>query len=151
MDQGSPWFNLKQHVDDAFMNGSLQKGSFQIEHIFSPRAGFEPGSSSECLLEFDTRSKPLGHHSRFFLPMFISYQMGPNLFSSFQEKLIKVSNCLKNQIKTLYKIKLTKSVKIWYNNIIEKQAVVQKNHLKIIVIGQIIGSGQIDSFMLQFR
>ena len=28
--------------------------------------GFEPGSSSEFLLEFGTRSKPLGHHGRFF-------------------------------------------------------------------------------------
>ena len=29
-----------------------------------PRAGFEPGSLSERLLEFDTRSKQLGHHGR---------------------------------------------------------------------------------------
>ena len=29
-----------------------------------PRAGFEPGSLSEHLLEFDTRSKLLGHHGR---------------------------------------------------------------------------------------
>ena len=31
-----------------------------------PLAGFEPGSLSERLLEFDTRSKPLGHHGRFY-------------------------------------------------------------------------------------
>ena len=30
----------------------------------NPEQGFKPGSSSECLLEFDTRSKPLGHHGR---------------------------------------------------------------------------------------
>ena len=29
----------------------------------NPKRGFKPGSSSECLLEFDTRSKPHGHHS----------------------------------------------------------------------------------------
>ena len=29
-----------------------------------PQAGFEPGSLSERLLEFDTRSKLLGHHGR---------------------------------------------------------------------------------------
>ena len=29
-----------------------------------PPVGFEPGSLSERLLEFDTRSKPLGHHGR---------------------------------------------------------------------------------------
>ena len=26
---------------------------------------FKLGSSSECLLEFDTHSKPLGHHGKF--------------------------------------------------------------------------------------
>ena len=30
----------------------------------NPERGFEPRSLSECLLEFDTRSKPLGRHSR---------------------------------------------------------------------------------------
>ena len=30
-----------------------------------PKEGFELGSSSECLLEFDTCSKLLGHHGRF--------------------------------------------------------------------------------------
>ena len=30
----------------------------------NPEQGFEPRSSSECLLEFDTRSKPLGYHGR---------------------------------------------------------------------------------------
>ena len=29
------------------------------------QAGFKPGSLSERLLEFDTRSEPLGHHGRF--------------------------------------------------------------------------------------
>ena len=36
------------------------------------RAGFKPGSLSEHLLEFDTCSKPLGHHGRFstcFIPL----------------------------------------------------------------------------------
>ena len=30
----------------------------------NPKQGFKPRSLSECLLEFGTRSKPLGHHSR---------------------------------------------------------------------------------------
>ena len=30
-----------------------------------PRAEFDPGCLSEYLLEFDTRSKPLGHYDRF--------------------------------------------------------------------------------------
>ena len=34
-----------------------------------PRAGFEPGSLSDRLLEFDTRSEPLGHHGRFYGPV----------------------------------------------------------------------------------
>ena len=32
--------------------------------LYMPEAGFKPGSLSECLLEFDTRSNPLGHHGR---------------------------------------------------------------------------------------
>ena len=32
-----------------------------------PQVEFEPGSLSEHLLEFDTRSKPLSHHSRFLI------------------------------------------------------------------------------------
>ena len=32
-----------------------------------PQAEFEPGSLSECLIEFDTRSKPLGHHGQFLI------------------------------------------------------------------------------------
>ena len=32
--------------------------------IYMPQAGFKPGSSRERLLEFDTHSKPLGHHCR---------------------------------------------------------------------------------------
>ena len=31
-----------------------------------PQAGFEQGSLTEHLLEFDTSSKPHGHHGRFF-------------------------------------------------------------------------------------
>ena len=30
-----------------------------------PRAGFEPGSSSEYQLDFDSFFKPLSHHGRF--------------------------------------------------------------------------------------
>ena len=33
----------------------------------NPERGFKPGSSSECLIEFDTRSKPLGHHGQFLI------------------------------------------------------------------------------------
>ena len=33
----------------------------------NPERGFEPGSSSECLLEFDKHSKPLSHHGRYIL------------------------------------------------------------------------------------
>ena len=37
------------------------------DQYHNPDQGFKPGSSSACLLEFDTRSKPLGHHGRFFV------------------------------------------------------------------------------------
>ena len=35
-----------------------------------PEWVFKPGSLIECLLEFDIRSKPLGHHGRFLLYLF---------------------------------------------------------------------------------
>ena len=46
--------------------GELVMGVIRFEHLThqNPEQGFKPGSSSECLLEFDTRSKPLGHHGR---------------------------------------------------------------------------------------
>ena len=37
----------------------------------NPEQGFKPVSSSECLLEFDTHSKPLGHHGRFYVNIII--------------------------------------------------------------------------------
>ena len=40
----------------------------------NPEQGFEPGSSSESLFEFDTCSKPLGHHGRFI------HQFKPPIF-----------------------------------------------------------------------
>ena len=38
-----------------------------------PRAGLEPEPLTERLLEFDKRSKPLGHHGRFFPPPLLCY------------------------------------------------------------------------------
>ena len=38
-----------------------------------PQVEFEPGSLSEHLLEFDTRSKPLGHQSHFFSILVFSF------------------------------------------------------------------------------
>ena len=35
------------------------------ERYRNPEREFEPGSLSECLLEFNTHSKPLSHHGRF--------------------------------------------------------------------------------------
>ena len=37
----------------------------------NPEQGFKPVSSSECLLEFDTHTKPLGHHGRFYVNIII--------------------------------------------------------------------------------
>ena len=36
----------------------------------------DPGSSSECLLEFDTGSKPLGHHGRSVIPLSLPVVIG---------------------------------------------------------------------------
>ena len=49
--------------------GELVMGVIRFEHLThqNPEQGFKPGSSSECLLEFDTRSKPLSHHGRLYL------------------------------------------------------------------------------------
>ena len=59
------------------------------QHL-NPERGFEPGSSSECLLKFDTRSKPLGDHSR-LLDNFINVQI---LFSLYQKPILQlVDNC----------------------------------------------------------
>ena len=38
-----------------------------------PQVEFEPGSLSEHLLEFDTRSKPLDHQSHFFSILVFSF------------------------------------------------------------------------------
>ena len=43
------------------------------DQYWNPEQGFKTGSSSESLLKFDTRSKPLGHHSRFmFVFIYVS-------------------------------------------------------------------------------
>ena len=39
---------------------------FLSDQYCNPERGFKPGSSSDCLLQFYTCSKPLGHHGVFF-------------------------------------------------------------------------------------
>ena len=39
-----------------------ESGVLLSDQYCNAERGFEPGSSSECLLEFDLRSKTLGHH-----------------------------------------------------------------------------------------
>ena len=52
----------RANIKNGFTNLPLYLPS---DPYHNPERGFEPWSSSECLLEFDTRSKPLGHHGRF--------------------------------------------------------------------------------------
>ena len=40
------------------------RGIYLQNFVISSWAGFKPGSTSECLLEFDKPSKPLGHHGQ---------------------------------------------------------------------------------------
>ena len=53
--------------------GELVMGVIRFEQLThqNPEQGFKPGSSNECLLEFDTYSKPLGHHCQFYGTLFI--------------------------------------------------------------------------------
>ena len=57
-----------------------------------PRAGFEPGSLNERLLEFDTRSKPLGHRGRFFQDI---KTLSNSFVCMWTSKLIRLSSLVK--------------------------------------------------------
>ena len=58
----------------------------------NPDRGFEPGSSSECLLEFDTCSKPLGHHGQLYYLIYhteIFFILGQKRKSTATPKVVK--------------------------------------------------------------
>ena len=51
--------------DLLMLSLSFQLLMATVPFKFRPQVGFEPGSLSEHLLEFDACSKPLGHQGRF--------------------------------------------------------------------------------------
>ena len=58
--------------------------------------GFKPGSSSECLLEFDNRSKRLGHHGRFLFRTYLPSKCKDKLVSMLKlKKLPRLANICK--------------------------------------------------------
>ena len=61
------WFDIVSdtcHLAPYYLN-SDEPFLTPSDQYCNPEWGFKPGSSSECLLEFVTRSKLLGHHNRF--------------------------------------------------------------------------------------
>ena len=60
------------------------------------QAGFEPGSSREGLLEFDTYSKPLGHHGRLD-SVFVYKDLNMTLMKDGYSEILLVSVFFKNK------------------------------------------------------
>ena len=46
----------------------------------NPEQGIKPRCSSECLLEFDTSSKPLGHHGRLLMTVVSKINDGKRIY-----------------------------------------------------------------------
>ena len=68
------WFYIVSdtcHPVPYYLNSDMQFLTMSNQYC-NPEPGFEPGSSSECLLEFDTHSKVLGHHGRLVEAYFLS-------------------------------------------------------------------------------